>query len=67
LEVQSAFVKDRQILDRILVADEVVDDARKNQKELVLFKVDFEKAYDWVDWGYLDDVMRHMASPALWR
>jgi hypothetical protein len=65
--VQSAFVKDRQILDRILVADEVVDDARKNQKELVLFKVDFEKAYDWVDWGYLDDVMRHMASPALWR
>jgi hypothetical protein len=65
--VQSAFVKDRQILDRILVADEVVYDARKNQKELVLFKVDFEKAYDWVDWGYLDDVMRHMASPALWR
>jgi hypothetical protein len=65
--VQSAFVKDRQILDRILVADEVVDDARKNQKELVLFKVDFEKAYDWVDWGYLDDVMRHMAFPVLWR
>jgi hypothetical protein len=60
-------VKDRQILDRILVADEVVYDARKNQKELVLFKVDFEKAYDWVDWGYLDDVMRHMAFPALWR
>jgi hypothetical protein len=66
-EVQSAFVKERQILDGILVANEVVDDARKNQKELVLFKVDFEKAYDSVDWGYLDDVMRHMAFPVLWR
>jgi hypothetical protein len=66
-EVQSAFVKERQILDGMLVANEVVDDARKNQKELVLFKVDFEKAYDSVDWGYLDDVMCHMAFPALWR
>jgi hypothetical protein len=66
-EVQSAFVKERQILDGILVANEVVDDARKNQKELVLFKVDFEKAYDSVDWGYLDDVMCHMAFSVLWR
>jgi hypothetical protein len=55
-EVQSAFVKERQILDGILVANEVVDDARRNQKELILFKVDFEKAYDFVDWRYLDDV-----------
>jgi hypothetical protein len=27
------------------------------KKELLLFKVDFEKAYDSVDWKYLDDVM----------
>jgi hypothetical protein len=49
------------------VANEVVDDARKHQKELVLFKVDFAKAYDSVDLGYLDDVMRLMAFPTLWR
>jgi hypothetical protein len=66
-EVQSAFVKERQILDGILIANEVVDDARKNHKELVLFKVDFEKAYDSVDLRYLDDVMRRMDFPALWR
>ena len=51
-ESQSAFVKGRQILDGILVANEVVDDARKCKKELLLFKVDFEKAYDSIDWGY---------------
>jgi len=66
-ETQSAFVKDRQILDGILVANEVVDEARKLKKELLLFKVDFEKAYDSVDWGYLDDVMGKMAFPTLWR
>jgi len=31
----------------------VVDEARKLKKELLLFKVDFEKAYDSVDWGIL--------------
>jgi len=48
-DTQFAFVKDRQILDGILIANEVVDEARKMKKELLLFKVDFEKAYDSVD------------------
>jgi len=29
--------------------------------------VDFEKAYDFVDWGYLDSVMEKMSFPVLWR
>jgi len=49
------------------VANEVVDDARKCKKELLLFKVDFEKTYDSIDWGYLDEVMRKMGFPVLWR
>jgi len=32
-----------------LIANEVVDEARKNYKELLLFKVDFENAYNSVD------------------
>jgi len=43
---QSTFIKGRQILDGILVANEIVDEARKSNKELLLFNVDFEKAYD---------------------
>ncbi|GAU20017.1 hypothetical protein TSUD_273520 [Trifolium subterraneum] len=66
-ESQTAFVKDRQILDGILIANEVVDEARKTKKELILFKVDFEKAYDSVDWDYLDAVMVRMSFPTLWR
>jgi len=37
------------------------------KNELLMFKVDFEKAYDYVDWGYLDDVLRKMKFPSLWR
>jgi hypothetical protein len=64
---QTTFVQDRQILDGILIANEVVDEARKSKKELLLFKVDFEKAYDSVDLSYLDAVMGKMAFPPLWR
>jgi hypothetical protein len=50
-----------------LIANEVVDVAHILNKELLLYKVDFEKAYDSVDWGYLDSVMAIMSFPFLWR
>ena len=64
---QSAFIKGRQILDGILMANEEVDKARKCNKELLLFKVDFENANDSIDWGYLDEVMKLMGFPTIWR
>jgi hypothetical protein len=66
-ETQSAFVKYRKILDGILIANEVVNDANKRKKEMLMFKVDFEKAYDFVEWGYLDSVMVKMDFSSKWR
>jgi len=40
---------------------------KKLNRDLLLFKVDFEKAYDSVDWCYLDDVLCKMSFPVLWR
>lgn len=48
-ETRSTFVKDRHILDEILVANEIVGEARKLKKELLLFEVGFEKTYDSVN------------------
>jgi len=45
-ESRLAFVKNRQILDGILIANEIVYEACKSKKDLMLFKVDFEMAYD---------------------
>jgi len=64
---QSAFVRGKQILDGILVANEAVDEAHCLNKEMLLFKVDFEKAYDSVDLSYLDTLMHKMNFPTLWR
>lgn len=51
---QSAFLANRQILDGVLTVSEVVDLARKKKEERIIFKVDFEKAYDSVSWGFLE-------------
>ena len=64
---QPSFVKGKQILDGILVANEAVDEVRCLKKEMLLFKMDFKKAYDSVDLNYLDMVMKRMNFPTLWR
>lgn len=66
-ECQSAFIRGRQILDGILVANEVVDDAKRRKREVVLFKVDFEKAYNSVNWEFLDFMMTKMGFDRKWR
>jgi len=66
-DTQSAFIHSKQILDGILIANEVVDEAKRMNKDLLLFKVDFEKAYDSIDLNYLNSVMLSMNFPTLWR
>ena len=46
---QGAFVEERHILDVVLIVNEVVDKKRRSGEEGVVFKIDFEKAYDHVD------------------
>ncbi|RVW17381.1 LINE-1 retrotransposable element ORF2 protein [Vitis vinifera] len=64
---QGAFVEGRQILDAVLIANEVVDEKRRSGEEGVVFKIDFEKAYDHVDWGFLDHVLQRKGFSQKWR
>ena len=47
-----------EVVDAVLIANEVVDEKRRSGEEGVVFKIDFEKAYDHVDWGFLDHVLQ---------
>ena len=66
-EAQTAFVAGRQVLDGALVANEVVHWLKKKKKAGVLLKMDFQKAYDSVDWAALDMVMAAMGFGCNWR
>ncbi|GJU14907.1 RNA-directed DNA polymerase, eukaryota [Tanacetum coccineum] len=45
-DVQSAFVANRQILDGPFILNEIVQWCKRKNKQSMIFKVDFEKAYD---------------------
>ncbi len=59
-EAQHGFRVGYQMLDCVMAANEVVHFLKTSNKQGYLLKLDFEKAYDSVDWVYLHTVMRHM-------
>ncbi|XP_021991171.1 uncharacterized protein LOC110887921 [Helianthus annuus] len=65
-QTQSAFVGGRNILDGPLIVSESVSWVKKNKGKLLVFKVDFEKAYDSINWKFLFKVMEFMSFPERW-
>ena len=50
----------------VLIANEVVDEKRRSREEGVVFKIDFEKAYDLVDWDFLEHVLERKGLSLRW-
>ena len=65
--VLGAFVEERQILDVVLIANELVDEKRRSKEEGVVFKINIEKVYDHVDWGFLDHELERKRFSLRWR
>ncbi|MCH91218.1 LINE-1 reverse transcriptase like, partial [Trifolium medium] len=63
---QSAFLPQRQILDGVVVLNELIDLAKRRKDECLLFKVDFERAYDTVSWYFLKRMMIKMGFLEGW-
>ncbi|RVW28919.1 hypothetical protein CK203_102842 [Vitis vinifera] len=51
----------------VLIANEIVDEKRRSGEEGVVFKIDFEKAYDHVSWDFLDHVLEKKGFSPRWR
>ncbi|KAL4376895.1 hypothetical protein GQ457_02G028350 [Hibiscus cannabinus] len=66
-ETQFAFLAGKQIADCALIANEVLDDIHKSKGKAFILKVDFRKAYDTVDWSFLDLRMKEIGFGAKWR
>ncbi|CAN1814412.1 Putative ribonuclease H protein At1g65750 [Linum perenne] len=66
---QSAFIRGRSIVDNVLIAFETLHtlNLRRRAKDgEVALKVDISKAYDRVEWKYLEAVMEKMGFVRSW-
>ena len=66
---QSSFTKNRLITDNILVAYEslhYMNNMRTQKTGYMAVKIDMSKAYDRVEWVYLENVMRKMGFSEKW-
>ncbi|XP_031111997.1 uncharacterized protein LOC116015970 [Ipomoea triloba] len=65
---QSSFVPGRQILDNILVYQEMLHSMRLKQGNsgYMMLKIDLEKTYDRLDWGFIRDTLSDVGFNEKW-
>jgi hypothetical protein len=56
-ESQSAFIKGRNILEGVVTLYEIVHELSRTERQGVIFKINFEKAYDKVRCDLIQEVM----------
>jgi hypothetical protein len=63
---QSTLLKGRHFVDGVMIVNEVVEVARLRKRECLILKVDFEKAYDSVEWIFLEYMLRMVGFMGKW-
>jgi hypothetical protein len=64
-ESQTAFIKWRNILG-VVILHEVIHELKRTGRKGVLFKIDFEKTYNKVRWGFVQEIMEGKGFPSRW-
>ena len=66
LPSQTGFVPNRCILDNVFLAFEAIEWTLENRQDLSMLLLDFEKAYDRVNWTFLQQTMEAMGFHPTW-
>lgn len=49
-----------------MIANEIVDGWKKKHKKGIIIKLDFEKAYDSINWGFLFSMLSNFGFGSKW-
>lgn len=64
-EEQAAFVPGRFIHDNTIMAQELIrGHERKNMSVRCMIKMDLQKVYDSIHWGFVDQILRGLGFQA---
>jgi hypothetical protein len=64
---QNPFIKGRQIIDSVLIANKCVDNRLRYEVSDVLSKMNIEKAFDHVNWDFLLYMLKRCGFGKRWR
>eukprot|EP00253_Pinus_taeda_P033811 PITA_33811 len=63
---QTGFVEGRQILDGLVVTQEVIHSLKVKKQKGMMIKLDLSKAYDRLNWKYLETVLERFGFHQRW-
>jgi len=63
---QTGFVEGRSILDNVFIAQKALGWAEKNNQDLVLLLLDFQKAFDKIKWNFLFTALEKLGFEETW-
>ncbi|KAJ9567792.1 LOW QUALITY PROTEIN: hypothetical protein OSB04_003758 [Centaurea solstitialis] len=63
---QTAYVKGKSIVDGPLIVNEIISWAKRTKKKVFLLKIDFEKAFDNLNWYFLFNTLEQMGFGRKW-
>jgi hypothetical protein len=63
---QTAFMPGRHILEGVVILHESIHELHRKKLDGVLLKIDFEKAYDKVNWSFLQQALRMKGFDPKW-
>jgi hypothetical protein len=63
---QTGFVEGRSIINNTFMAQEALDWAEESKQDLVLLLLDFEKAFDRIEWGFLFLALAKLGFSETW-
>lgn len=63
---QTAFLKGRYIMEGVMVLHETLNFLHVKKQSGILFKVDFEKAYDKIKWPFVYQMLKLKGFPDKW-
>ena len=63
---QIDFMLGRNIRERVVILHETIHELHTKKRDGVIFKIDFEKAYDKVKWSFLQQTLRMKGFSPKW-